>query len=71
MADNPLGFAHGASAYRNHLCRCRVCKAAHNEECKAYAKASRASARSMKLELAELRAFKARMVAAFDEQVST
>lgn len=71
MTEDSLGFAHGASAYRNHLCRCAVCKAGHNEEVKAYAKASRAAVRSMKLELAELRAFKARMVAAFDEQVST
>lgn len=63
MTEDSLGFVHGASAYRNKICRCTVCKAGHNEEVKAYAKASRAAVRAMKLELERLRLFEAKVLA--------
>ena len=67
--EDLLASEHGAAAYNSRVCRCTVCKSAHNEACKAYNKAARANARSMKLQLAtqadelkQLRAFRDDMI---------
>lgn len=35
------GITHGAGSYRNHACRCEVCRTAHNEAAARYARRAR------------------------------
>jgi hypothetical protein len=63
---SPSNPKHDYIAYREG-CRCPICTADHNEKGKAHAKRSRAAAQSMKLELARLQAFEARVLAAVSQ----